>query len=163
MKAFWLRTKASWLKSWPLRVRWGKWKWNAYFILERYFDVGQGFSGERCGPWASCMVCVFLVTRLLRLHHNLWSSDFSKSYMFPWGINVIQRHFFHWYVQGMFACVIWLWTALVAACRIRCGLVNRAIFPPQMLFVQRPWKGNQTNIIWQCFRGKGVKALHRST
>jgi hypothetical protein len=54
MKAFLHRTKVSWLKSWPPRVGWGKWKWNAYLILEKYFYVGQVFSGERCGPWASC-------------------------------------------------------------------------------------------------------------
>jgi hypothetical protein len=54
MKALWLRMKASWLKSWPPRVGWGKWKWNAYLILEKYFYMGKGFSGERCGPWASC-------------------------------------------------------------------------------------------------------------
>jgi hypothetical protein len=53
-KALWLRTKASCLKSWPPRVGWGKWKWNAYLILEKYIYIGQGFSGERCGPWASC-------------------------------------------------------------------------------------------------------------
>jgi hypothetical protein len=23
-------------------------------MLEKYFYMGQGFSGERCGPWASC-------------------------------------------------------------------------------------------------------------
>jgi hypothetical protein len=32
MKTSLHRTKASWLKSWPPRVGWGKWKLNAFFI-----------------------------------------------------------------------------------------------------------------------------------
>jgi hypothetical protein len=23
---------------------------------EKYFYIGQGYSGERCGPWASCLL-----------------------------------------------------------------------------------------------------------
>jgi hypothetical protein len=29
---------------------------NVYLMLEEYFYVGQGYSGERCGPWASCFM-----------------------------------------------------------------------------------------------------------
>jgi hypothetical protein len=47
MKAFWYGTKARWLYHWPLRVKWGK------CIL--YFYMDQSYSGERCGPWASCI------------------------------------------------------------------------------------------------------------
>jgi hypothetical protein len=63
LKAFWHRTKASLLKSWPWRVGWSKWEWNAYMylVLEKYFYMGQRYSGERCGPWAFCLfVFVFV-------------------------------------------------------------------------------------------------------
>jgi hypothetical protein len=42
--------------SWEKRIHVCSYKWegNAYLILEKYFYVGQGYSGERCGPWASC-------------------------------------------------------------------------------------------------------------
>jgi hypothetical protein len=52
MKAFWNRTKASWLKSWALEGRMGQMEMK--FIL--YFSMGQGYSGERCGLWASCFI-----------------------------------------------------------------------------------------------------------
>jgi hypothetical protein len=26
-------------------------------IGKKYFYIGQGYSGERCGPWASCFKC----------------------------------------------------------------------------------------------------------
>jgi hypothetical protein len=47
MKAFWHRTKASWLKSWHPSVEWGKWKWNAYCIsiwakVTQESDVAHG-------------------------------------------------------------------------------------------------------------------------
>jgi hypothetical protein len=25
-------------------------------IGKKYFYIGQGYSGERCGPWASCVL-----------------------------------------------------------------------------------------------------------
>jgi hypothetical protein len=67
MKAFLHRTKGSWLKSWPSRLGLGKWKWNAYLILEKYCYMGQGFSGERCGPWASFKI-FDLVTFTLKFY-----------------------------------------------------------------------------------------------
>jgi hypothetical protein len=27
-----------------------------FYIGKKYFYFGQGYSGERCGPWASCFV-----------------------------------------------------------------------------------------------------------
>jgi hypothetical protein len=47
-------------------VGWGKWKWNAYLMLEKkYFYIGQGYSGERCGPWASCSIRVHFWQKLV--------------------------------------------------------------------------------------------------
>ena len=38
------------------RVRWGKRKWNVYLNSKNIFHMSQCYSGERCGPWASCYI-----------------------------------------------------------------------------------------------------------
>jgi hypothetical protein len=48
-------------------------------IGKKYFYIGQGYSGERCGPWASCLQELraldleelknFSVFRTFFLHH----------------------------------------------------------------------------------------------
>jgi hypothetical protein len=51
MKTFWHRTKASWLKSWAPEG----WMGQMEMKCISYFYMGQGYSGEWCGPWASCL------------------------------------------------------------------------------------------------------------
>jgi hypothetical protein len=79
MKAFWLGTKTSLLKSLPPRVRWGKWKWNA---LKKYFYVHQGFSGERCGPWA-CYIFV-IISSFKRIWPFIWRNSFKDNLYQVW-------------------------------------------------------------------------------
>jgi hypothetical protein len=52
MNAFWHTKKASWLKSWTPKRHMGEMKCISYFY------VGQGYSGELCGPWASCYMFI---------------------------------------------------------------------------------------------------------
>jgi hypothetical protein len=33
----------------------GQMKMKCIFDIEKYFYVDQGYSGERCGSWASCL------------------------------------------------------------------------------------------------------------
>jgi hypothetical protein len=58
----------------PPKVRWDKWKWNA---LEKYFYVSQVFSGERCGPWASCFFHVDCV-RFVLAFNLIWHALCNK-------------------------------------------------------------------------------------
>jgi hypothetical protein len=62
MKTFLHRTKASWLKSWLPLVGWGKWKRNAYLILEKnifiWAKVSQ-VSDVAHGP----LVCLIVLSR----------------------------------------------------------------------------------------------------
>ena len=51
MKTFWHRRKASWLKSCAPEHSMGQMEMKCI----SHFYVGQGYSGERCGPWASCI------------------------------------------------------------------------------------------------------------
>jgi hypothetical protein len=39
------------------------------FDMEKYFYMGQGFSGERCDPWAFCLF-VFFVGHVLSISHH---------------------------------------------------------------------------------------------
>jgi hypothetical protein len=75
-KAFWHSTKASLLQSWPLRVGWGRWKWNAYLIGEIYFYMGQGYSGHQCGPWASCLSMLPSTSPTLKWYFSLCNMNF---------------------------------------------------------------------------------------
>jgi hypothetical protein len=67
----------------PPRVGWGKWKWNAYLILEKYFYMGKDFSGEWCGPWASCLTWSPLLWQCSRVSVQLLRKSCSWPFRSP--------------------------------------------------------------------------------
>jgi hypothetical protein len=63
-----------WFQNQGVNTLWSKKIiWSSDLILKKYFCIGQGYSGERCGPWASC-------SRLF--HIGTWN--------FLWGFSVLR-------------------------------------------------------------------------
>jgi hypothetical protein len=74
MKAFWHSASASLLKSWLLRVRWGKRKWNVYWNLKSIFiwtsvtqvsDVAHGPLVRYCTEYKTVHSRDLLVTEVI--------------------------------------------------------------------------------------------------
>jgi hypothetical protein len=36
-------------------------------IGKKYFYIGQGYSGERCGPWASCLTIMIIESEFAKI------------------------------------------------------------------------------------------------
>jgi hypothetical protein len=82
IKAFWHRPKASWLKSWPPRVWWGKWKWNVYFDIWKMFLYGARLLRWAMWPMGLLFDKLFkLIPCLQKFHHSFPRNEIWSLYI----------------------------------------------------------------------------------
>jgi hypothetical protein len=56
-------------------------------------NISQNGSGERCGPWASCYICIYWKESFKMKHQANFNQTWNKHFLYDWNSNLLKWRF----------------------------------------------------------------------